>query len=139
MTPFCSYAWRMLGYSGSQAGTLAFDGQHFAFFTDRAEDDIFFDRSTMTDLKFPWYYFGGGFKVKVGGRALRFSIIAPNTAEFPGEVALEKLHRFMGAGAQTAGTSIKRGAGRVLSAMSGSISEGRANMRGWRSLLETRP
>lgn len=126
----------MIGFTDSDAGILAFDGKRFGFFTDRDEADLSFDLSDVGDLKFPWYYFGGGFKARIADRVVRLSIVAPNNSDLPGASALEKFQRFMGEGADVAvGNSVQRGAGRVLSEMGNSIVEGRAHMREWKKLL----
>jgi hypothetical protein len=34
----------------------------------------------VSDLRFPWYYFGGGLKMKVLGEKYRISFVRPNGA-----------------------------------------------------------
>ena len=42
----------------------------------------------VSRLHFPWYYFGGGLKLTVGGEEYRFSFVEPNGAQYPEPGAL---------------------------------------------------
>ena len=37
----------------------------------------------VTDVVWPWYYFGGGVKLSVAGERYRFSFVLPNGARVP--------------------------------------------------------
>ena len=37
----------------------------------------------VTDVTWPWYYFGGGVKLSVAGEQYRLSFVLPNGAEYP--------------------------------------------------------
>ncbi|WP_214404387.1 hypothetical protein [Pseudonocardia lacus] len=54
---------------------------------DRGSSVTVFDapRQAVTEVKFPWYYFGGGMKLTVEKAPYRFSFLQPqNTQEWPG-------------------------------------------------------
>lgn len=74
-----SEAWLMVGATQSVPGWLRHDGQRLRFDTgtDQGFDVAVRD---VTDITFPWYYFGGGCKVRVGQRAVRLSFVRPNGA-----------------------------------------------------------
>ncbi len=61
----------------SLPGILESSGGRFAFLT---EDERVFDVPLfeVTDVKFPWYYFGGGVKFKIGTENYRLSFVQPN-------------------------------------------------------------
>jgi hypothetical protein len=61
----------------SLTGILESGGGRFAFIT---EDERVLDvpLSEVTDVKFPWYYFGGGIKFKIGTENYRLSFVQPN-------------------------------------------------------------
>ena len=37
----------------------------------------------VTDVIWPWYYFGGGVKLSAGGEQYRLSFVLPNGAQYP--------------------------------------------------------
>ena len=37
----------------------------------------------VTDIVWPWYYFGGGVKLRAAGEPYRLSFVLPNGAEYP--------------------------------------------------------
>lgn len=39
------------------------------------------------NVKFPWYYFGGGMKLTIAGQPFRFSFLQPQNTKLPGELA----------------------------------------------------
>ncbi|GAB2867516.1 hypothetical protein GCM10022221_80440 [Actinocorallia aurea] len=63
-----------------------------------------------SQVKFPWYYFGGGMKLTVGGSPYRFSFLQPQNTRLPSELY-------------------------DLPGISGEISSGRAAGRAWRTAL----
>ncbi|MQY05798.1 hypothetical protein [Actinomadura macrotermitis] len=42
--------------------------------------------SAVGGLTFPWYYFGGGMKLKVGDAPYRFSFLQPQNTRMPGDI-----------------------------------------------------
>ncbi|GAB3655406.1 hypothetical protein GCM10027589_14580 [Actinocorallia lasiicapitis] len=58
------------------------------------------------DVRFPWYYFGGGMKLKIAGQPFRFSFLQPQNTSLPGDLAT-----------------------------AGQLSTGRAGGRAWRTAL----
>ena len=76
---FCTQAWLLVGLTRSVPGVLEFAGGRFAFTTDAGR--VFAaPASEVRDVRFPWYYFGGGVKLTVGGEAYRLSFVRPNGA-----------------------------------------------------------
>ena len=39
--------------------------------------------TSVTDVVWPWYYFGGGVKLSAAGEPYRLSFVLPNGAEYP--------------------------------------------------------
>lgn len=69
--------WRMIGISGSEAGTLRLTKDSFSFVGERGTRfDVRHD--VITVVKFPWHYFGGGMKVTIGNETYRFSFLEPH-------------------------------------------------------------
>ena len=79
---FASYAWRLIGTLRSQAGWLDLTAGRLRYSTP---DGVVFDvpLAEVTDITWPWYYFGGGVKLTAGGEQYRFSFVLPNGAEYP--------------------------------------------------------
>ena len=48
------------------------------------QDRVAFDVALgdITNVVFPWYYFGGGLKLRAAGVAFRLSFVLPNGAEY---------------------------------------------------------
>lgn len=73
-------AWLLVGITGSVGGLLEMAGGRLAFTTD--EEQVFNEPlQSVSEVKFPWYYFGGGVKLTVSGRKYRISFVQPNGAE----------------------------------------------------------
>ncbi len=71
--------WRLKGLTGSEAGHLELrDGR--LLYTPIEPEKPGFDvpLADVKDVHFPWHYFGGGFKVRIGGEEIRFSFIEPH-------------------------------------------------------------
>jgi hypothetical protein len=115
-TPFASAAWLLRGLTGSAAGWLAFDGKRLGL---SSGDTIVFEvpLEAIERLVFPWYYFGGGMKIRVGGTPYRLSFVRPNGAEVA-----------MGRAAPAAGVF-------VAIAKVQDMASGRAAGRRWRQIL----
>ena len=79
---FASYAWQLIGTLRTAAGWLDLTAGRLRFFTVA---EVVFDvpLAEVTDIIWPWYYFGGGVKLSVGGTQYRFSFVLPNGAEYP--------------------------------------------------------
>lgn len=69
-------AWRLVGLSRSLPGELHLRDGRFRFTTSEGR---LFDAplGDVTDVAFPWYYFGGGMTLRVGREAYRFSFVVP--------------------------------------------------------------
>jgi hypothetical protein len=79
---FASYAWLLIGTFRTAAGWLDLTAGRLRFSTP---DQVVFDVSLaeVTDVDWPWYYFGGGVKLRAAGERYRFSFVLPNGAEYP--------------------------------------------------------
>ncbi len=79
---FASYAWRLIGTFRTAAGWLDLTAGRLRFSTPA---EVVFDvpLAEVTDIIWPWYYFGGGVKLSAGGKQYRFSFVLPNGAEYP--------------------------------------------------------
>jgi hypothetical protein len=79
---FASYAWRLIGTFRTAAGWLDLTAGRLRFSTP---DQVVFDvpLSEVTDVIWPWYYFGGGVKLSAAGEPYRLSFVLPNGAQYP--------------------------------------------------------
>lgn len=73
-------AWILQGITRNVPGVLGLDEGRFTFVTD--DEQAIFDAplSSVADVKVPWYYFGGGMKLTVGGERYRLSFVRPTAA-----------------------------------------------------------
>ncbi len=79
---FASYVWRLIGTLRSEAGWLDLTAGRLRYTSETREVfDVRLDE--VTDIIWPWYYFGGGVKLRVAGEQYRFSFVLPNGAEYP--------------------------------------------------------
>lgn len=69
-------AWLMKGITQSLPGTLEFYRDRIRF---TVEDLQVFDAAltNIQNISFPFYYFGGGMKITVGGEQYRISFVEP--------------------------------------------------------------
>ncbi len=69
-------AWLLMGISNSE-GVLELAGRRLAFTSPKGR---VFDAALadITNITFPWYYFGGGVKLQVGQSRYRISFVRPN-------------------------------------------------------------
>ena len=69
--------WRLIGLRGSEPGFLELSGGRLKYEPD---DGPGFDvpLSDISGVTFPWYYFSGGFKLRVRGEEYRFSFVEPH-------------------------------------------------------------
>ena len=118
-------AWRLIGLTRSEPGVLELKSQHLTFETD--EQQYFrTPLSEVRDVRFPWYYFGGGVKFRVGEAKYRLSFVRPNNAE---DLSLRLLSRTAVGGAAAAATVVIKAR---------DIKEGRQLGRRWRAVFESR-
>ncbi|MBK9216838.1 MAG: hypothetical protein IPM59_14810 [Chloracidobacterium sp.] len=70
--------WRLKGLTGSDAGHLELEGGRLSW-TPLGDDDPGFDvpLAEVQDISYPWYYFSGGFKMRIGADKYRFSFVEP--------------------------------------------------------------
>ena len=75
-----SQAWLLVGMTRDLPGFLHLAGDRFTFTSH--DDELIFDAplSAVSDVKFPWYYFGGGMKFSLGGERYRVSFVRPTNA-----------------------------------------------------------
>jgi hypothetical protein len=79
---FASYAWRLIGTLRTEAGWLDLTAGRLRYTSELgAMFDVRLDE--VTDVVWPWYYFGGGVKLTAQGDRYRFSFVLPNGAEYP--------------------------------------------------------
>lgn len=80
MTNLRTAVWLLEGMTRNRPGVLELFNGVIAF--TAAEGRVFEGPvSAATDVEFPWYYFGGGMKLTVGGTRHRISFVRPNGAE----------------------------------------------------------
>jgi len=72
--------WLLKGMTGSTPGVLRMADKRVALTT---EDGPAFDvaLTEIQETRFPWYYFGGGAKLRVGNKEFRLSFVRPNGAQ----------------------------------------------------------
>ena len=79
---FASVAWLLIGTFRTAAGWLDLTAGRLRFSTP---DQVVFDvlLAEVTDVDWPWYYFGGGVKLSAAGQRYRLSFVLPNGGEYP--------------------------------------------------------
>lgn len=80
MTSLRTPAWRLIGLTRNQPGLLDLADGRLAF-TPLQGEGFDVPLAEVTGVTFPWYYIGGGVKLKAAGEAYRFSFVRPNGAE----------------------------------------------------------
>lgn len=70
-------AWLLEGTTGNVAGVLGLDEGRFTFVTEDEEAIFDVPVSSVSDVKVPWFYFGGGMKLTVGAERYRLSFVRP--------------------------------------------------------------
>lgn len=112
-----SVAWLLKGIMDTP-GYLSLEGGRLSFVSD---DGVVFDEplAEIPDLRFPWYYFSGGFKATIGGTKRRVSLTRPNNASDP------------------LGSDVLGSAGELVSAVDSlrDAGKGRRSGKQWRALL----
>lgn len=127
MNSICTVAWRLRGLTGSDPGFLILDGRNFKF--QSTAYHVMADISEIEDIRYPWYYFGGGFKCTIRREQFRFSLVMPNNGVYPdNELAGDH---------QVLSQTLKQGMGYTLSESIGSVADGRKMMRECRLIFES--
>ena len=117
---FVSDAWILEGMTVSVPALLELDDGRLRCLT---QDRVAFDvaLSDVTDVVFPWYYFGGGVKLRADGAEFRLSFVVPNGAEY--------------ASARLLADQGNAGSLLLVGSKARDIASGRAAGRRWRELL----
>ncbi|MER5672620.1 hypothetical protein [Pseudonocardia alni] len=78
-THFRSHAWILSGLMNTPGILVLADGR-LSFVADTGP---VFDEplDAVTDVRFPWYEFGGGFRATVAGQRRRIALVRPNGAD----------------------------------------------------------
>jgi hypothetical protein len=120
--PFASDAWLLVGLTRSIAGRLAWNGR--LRFTAGDGDVFDVTPGQLTSVNFPWYYFGGGVKLRTHEGKYRLSFVKPNGAEYAvmrGAAAAGNPAALVGAAAKVSDVRSGRRVGRrwrdILSAL----------------------
>ncbi len=76
LNALCTPAWLLTGIA-NKPGVLELARGRLAF---TAQDGRVFEAALadVTNINFPWYYFGGGVKLQVGPHKYRISFVRPN-------------------------------------------------------------
>jgi hypothetical protein len=83
-----SPAWLLSGLTGSVAGELELTQGRFIFETRDGRRMLDAALGELSAVTFPWYYFGGGMKVRIGTDTYRLSFARPaNLPDHSGEGA----------------------------------------------------
>lgn len=71
--------WRLSGLTGSERGHLELRNGRLVY-TPIDEGLKGFDvpLSEVSEINFPWHYFNGGFKMRIGAEQFRFSFVEPH-------------------------------------------------------------
>lgn len=83
-----SQAWLLSGLTRSVAGELVLTRGRLTFVTHDGRRILDAAIGELSSVRFPWYYFGGGMKLRVGASTYRLSFTRPgNLPDLPGEPA----------------------------------------------------
>ncbi len=126
--PIRSQVWILRGLGNSPAVMTLVAGR----LTLTSEQGAVFDTplADVKEIKFPWYYFGGGVKLSVDSTRYRISFVRPNGAQdVPGRLLAD---------ARAGATSALAAAGEVY-AKYRDISEGRSAGKAWKEALSSSP
>jgi hypothetical protein len=80
-TFLCTQAWRLRFARRSIPGVLKLAKGRLSLTTDEKKHDFNVALSEVTRISFPWYYCGGGIKIKIGGETYKLSFVQPEGAE----------------------------------------------------------
>ena len=83
-----SSAWLLSGLTGSVAGELELTQERFIFETHDGRRILDAPLGDLSAVTFPWYYFGGGMRVRIGAETYRLSFTRPgNLPDHSGEAS----------------------------------------------------
>lgn len=81
---FSTSAWLLVGITGTVPGVLELTDGRLSFTTrERRLFDV--PLPEVSNIVFPWYYFGGGVKFRIGANSYRISFVEPNDTWAIGE------------------------------------------------------
>jgi hypothetical protein len=69
--------WKLIGLTGSEFGHLELKNGRLIY-TPNEGVGFNVPLSDVQDINFPWHYFSGGFKMRIGSEEYRFSFIEPH-------------------------------------------------------------
>ena len=124
--PIRSQVWILRGLGNSPA-VMTLTGGRLTLTTEKG---AVFDTplAEVREIKFPWYYFGGGVKLTVGSARYRISFVRPNGAQdVPGRLLAD---------ARAGATSAVAAAGEVYGKYR-DISAGRSAGKAWKEALSS--
>lgn len=119
-------AWYLLGLTRSLPGALQLAGSRLTLATELTP---LFDEplTAIARVSWPWWYFGGGCKIRVDGEGYRVSFVRPNGAmDTSTRVVISE------AGTAGAGAALDYALAKVRD-----VHGGRARGKTWREVLET--
>lgn len=70
--------WRLNGLTGSEAGHLELARGRLIYTPVEGPPVFDVPLESVSDISFPWHYFSGGFKMRVGAEKYRFSFVEPH-------------------------------------------------------------
>lgn len=119
-------AWVLVGMTRNVPGILATDGQRLTF---ASAEEVVFDSpmEEISEVVFPWYYFGGGCKLRVGDERIRLSFVRSNNAPDATDATLNAARDLV---LGSPGGQLQRAVGSLRD-----IGKGRAAGKAWRSVL----
>lgn len=118
-------AWYLIGLTRSLPGALQLTGSRLTLATELTP---LFDEplQAIQGVSWPWWYFGGGCKIRVDGTGHRVSFVRPNGAA---DASIRLLIR--DAGAAGAGHGLEYALAKMRD-----VQDGRARGRAWREVLD---
>jgi hypothetical protein len=119
-------AWVMAGWGRNVPGALVAGGGRLAFL---AEDGVLFDVpiAEVTDVTWPWHWFGGGVRLHAAGTPFKITFVLPAGAVPPSPSLLDAALGLVGAAAGVVPSHSLAGAL--------DIRRGRGAGRRWREVL----
>jgi len=122
---FDSEAWLLVGMTSSLAGWLALSDGFLAFADEDGDIHFSLPLEDIEQIWSPWYYFGGGLKMRIEGHTFRITFTLPN--DQPGGDR-RPIHD---------GSNLTKGASAATFALSKfrDITRGRELTRTWKRLL----
>lgn len=70
--------WRLKGLTGSESGHLEIAKGRLIYTPGNGRPGFDVALDAVSDINFPWYYFRGGFKMRIGADKFRFSFVEPH-------------------------------------------------------------